>query len=270
MLGIILGITLCLGVVVPQVIDYYLQKSTTIDVHNWTGIGRFIENFILLMSSSIITYIECILIASIIVNVSAAKHIPNKDMNYILILGCMIRKDGSLTKLLQGRADRAIEYAHIQKKRSGKDIVFVPSGGQGSDEVMAEGDAIKNYLLNEGIDECHILVENKSTNTDQNFALSNELIKEHWGKSHDDGSEPKIAFSTTNYHVFRAGIYATSLNMKVEGIGAKTKVYFWVNAFIREFIATLVSEKKSHIKTIIILTIIMLINIFIAFLIRNI
>ena len=33
----------------------------------------------------------------------------------------------------------------------------------------------------------------------------------------------------------------------MEGIGAKTKSYFWVNAFIREFIATLYSEKKKHI-----------------------
>ncbi|MBQ4231775.1 MAG: YdcF family protein [Lachnospiraceae bacterium] len=247
MLGIILGITLCLGVVVPQVIDYYVQNSTAIDVHNWTGIGRFIENFILLMSGSIITYIECILIATIIISIKASKHIPSKDMDYILILGCMINKDGTLTKLLKGRANRAIEYAHIQKKRSGKDIVFVPSGGQGSDEVMAEGDAIKNYLLSEGIDDSHILVENKSTNTDQNFALSYELIKEHYYKTHDKESKPNIAFSTTNYHVFRSGMLASSKGITAEGVGAKTVSYFWLNAFIREFIATLVAEKKVHI-----------------------
>ena len=37
----------------------------------------------------------------------------------------------------------------------------------------------------------------------------------------------------------------------MEGIGSKTKVYFWLNAFIREFIATLYSEKKKHISIIV-------------------
>ena len=38
--------------------------------------------------------------------------------------------------------------------------------------------------------------------------------------------EANIAFSTTNYHVFRAGAIAYDQNVKMEGIGAKTKSYF--------------------------------------------
>ena len=57
----------------------------------------------------------------------------------------------------------------------------------------------------------------------------------------------KIAFSTTNYHVFRAGSIATEQKIYMEGIGAGTKQYFWINAFIREFIATMYSEKKKHL-----------------------
>ena len=70
----------------------------------------------------------------------------------ILILGCQIGKDGSLTKLLQGRTDRAIEFAKMQKNRLGRPIVFVPSGGKGSDEIISEGEAIKRYLIEQGID----------------------------------------------------------------------------------------------------------------------
>ena len=65
--------------------------------------------------------------------------------------------------------------------------------------------------------------------------------------------DAKIAFSTTNYHVFRSGLLATSLNIKLEGMGAKTKSYFWINAFIREYIATLYYEKKKHLLIILIL-----------------
>lgn len=53
--------------------------------------------------------------------------------------------------------------------------------------------------------------------------------------------------------MLRAGLIASSQKIKVEGIGAKTKTYYWLNAFIREFVATLVSEKKTHIKMIFVL-----------------
>ena len=46
--------------------------------------------------------------------------------------------------------------------------------------------------------------------------------------------------------MIRAGSIAYEQGIFMEGIGAKTKAYFWINAFIREFIATLVSEKKKH------------------------
>ena len=46
--------------------------------------------------------------------------------------------------------------------------------------------------------------------------------------------------------MFRAGVIATDQSINIEGIGAKTKSYFWINAFIREFIATLYSERKKH------------------------
>ena len=85
-------------------------------------------------------------------------------------------------------------------------------------------------------------MENKSAKTYENLKNSMELI--HKEAKTDD---PKIAFSTTNYHVFRSGFFASKQGIKAEGIGAKTKRYFWINAFIREFIAALVSEWKTHI-----------------------
>ena len=37
------------------------------------------------------------------------------------------------------------------------------------------------------------------------------------------------------------------LGIEAEGIGSKTKWYFWPNAFIREFIGLLASKWKQHI-----------------------
>ena len=195
-----------------------------------------------------IAYIECVFIGTCVLGVKAAKHIPEFDKDAILILGCHVLDDGSLPRILRSRVDRAIEFGIMQKEETGKDIVFVPSGGKGSDEVMSEAEAMETYLLKHGVKKQNIIVENKSKNTYENVEFSDRLIKRK-------KKNARIAFSTTNYHVFRAGVIANEQGFDMEGIGAKTKSYFWGNAFIREFIATLVSEKKRHLKTFLYMTV---------------
>ena len=242
LLGCILGITVCLGTIFPFALGEFLQQTTIVDVHNQNGMALYIELFVENAILAITSYLELILIGTIILSTKAARGIPAFDKDYIIIHGCQIKKDGTLTNLLKGRADRAIEFAKMQKDKTGKDMIFIPSGGKGNDEVISEADAIKNYLLENGIQEDRILAEDKSVNTFENLKNAKELIRKD-AKTDD----PKIAFSTTNYHVFRTGVFASQQGIRAEGIGAKTKRYFWINAFIREFIAALVSEWKTHI-----------------------
>ena len=223
----------------PNVVENYLDKAQWIDTHRYTGIGRFVSDFLVNTSTALAFYLECILLGTIIVSTMAARRVPKLNKDYIIIHGSQIRKDGSLTKLLQMRADRAIEFAGMQKTANDKDIIFVPSGGKGSDEVISEGEAIRNYLVSQDIPEDRILVEDQSVNTEENILNAVQLIRER-------DPEAKIAFSTTNYHVFRTGMIATSNGVEVEGIGSRTKRYFWINAFVREFIATIYAERRRH------------------------
>ena len=172
-------------------------------------------------------YFECMLIGAIVCGLKAARHVPAMDADYILILGCRFRRDGTLTPLLQGRVDRAIAFWWEQKRRTGKAAVLVPSGGQGSDEVMPEAEAMRNYLLAQGIPEASIRAEAKSRNTYQNMAYSKAMI---------DAEMPgaKVAYATTNYHVFRSGVWAGLAGLPAEGMGSKTKWWYWPNAFMRE------------------------------------
>lgn len=248
MLGLILGVILGIGCLLPYFIWLWMFYTDVIDTHYERGFGRFFEMFLENTVSSYVFYLECILLGTIIIAVKAAKHIPAFDKDYIIIHGCQIRKDGTLTKLLQSRADRAIEFAKLQKEATGKDIIFVPSGGKGNDEIISEGEAIKRYLLENGISEDKIIKEDDSASTKENVKLAMDKMRDNFGS---DGY--KAAFATTNYHVFRTGMLADKMGLKAEGIGSSTKAYFWINAFVREFIATVVKEKKTHIKVALIL-----------------
>ena len=119
---------------------------------------------------------------------------------------------------------------------------------------MPEGEAIRNYLISQGIPEEQIIPETKSVNTLQNMKFSREIIRANAALTEQpDAEDPVIAFSTTNYHVFRAGILAADLGMNVDGMGAKTKWYFWPNALIREFVGMLVREWKLHLSLLIVI-----------------
>ena len=238
LLGLILGLMLCFMTIVPELLNNYLQTATWINVHNEQGVALYIQEFVELFIYVNITYLECVLLGTIIVALKSAKKIPRFDKDYIIILGCQIKKDGTLTNLLKGRVNRALEFSKMQQEKTGKELVFVPSGGQGDDEIISEAQAMKNYLMEQGIEEDRILLDDKSTNTFENIKYSSQVIS---------NESAKVAFSTTNYHVFRAGNVAFEQGLNYEGIAAKTKAYFWINAFIREFIATLFSEKKKHI-----------------------
>lgn len=209
--------------------------------------------------TSLLCYVECLLIGTIFSSLKAARYQPAFDKDYVIILGCAIGKDGKPLPLLRGRIDRAIQFAEEQFKAAGKKIKFVPSGGKGDDECISEAESMKNYLLLQGINEEDIITENKSVNTLENMKFSKALIEA-------DSKNGKVIYSTTNYHVFRSGIYAAKAGLDAEGIAADTKWYFWPNAFVREFAALLVSGRKSHVFNAVIFLLISLLSGFIRYL----
>ena len=240
MLGALLGAAVCFASFLPAIIEHILETNNFNELHRENSALRYAMMFISDALLACIAYLECILTGMIVLAIKAARHIPAFDKDYIMILGCQVGHDGRPTKLLQSRIDRAVEFAEMQKKANGKELIFIPSGGKGSDEVISEAECMKNYLRENGIPESRILIEDQSASTAQNIRFSHALT----AKQNPDA---KIAFSTTNYHVFRAGALAYAQGHNIEGIGAKTKSYFWLNAFVREFIAVLYENKRQHI-----------------------
>ena len=230
LLGILLSFLLIGGVVFVFFFDQYASGSQ---------FEVMMHDLVTNLFAAVYIYFECMLIGAIAANAIAARYEPEPDKDFLIILGCGIRKDGTPTPLLCGRIDRALTFAEKQKARTGKEPVFVTSGGQGPDEVISESAAMKRYLMQQGVPEERIIEEDRSTDTAENMRFSKEKILAR----DPDG---KIAFSTTNYHVFRSGLYARRVKMRAVGMGAKTKWYFWPNAAVREFVGLLTEHRLKQ------------------------
>ena len=172
--------------------------------------------------------------------VAAALNLVNfrKQADYVVVLGSGLIGD-QVTPLLAARIDRGIE---IYRKNPGSKLIM--SGGQGPDEDVPEGVAMTRYAVSRGIPETDIIVEDRAVNTRENLLFSYALMPEV-----AEGKTPKVAVATTSYHLFRALLLARSLGLKCWGAGAPTKVYFAVNAFIREFIGYLSMTRRRHLIT---------------------
>lgn len=236
-LGVLFVVALIIGM--NAILFSYDILENFMNVHSYEGycISLFIEN----VFAVIVGYFECLLFGTMFVYHKARKHIPQFDKDYMIILGCYVREDGKPGGLLKRRIDRALEFAKLQKKESKKELTFVPSGGEGSDESVAEAVSMKNYLLEKHVDKNQIIVEDESKTTQQNFKFSKEKID----------ATKNVAFATSAYHVFRAGVIASKAGFKnIEGIGSKSPWYYNYTALIREFVANINSEKRMHLRNI--------------------
>lgn len=156
-----------------------------------------------------------------------------KDFDYVIILGSGLIDGEKVSKLLADRLDKAIAVYNRDRTKP----IMIPSGGKGSDETMAEGEAMAEYLEEHGIPKEHIIVENQSVNTLENMTFSKRIIDSREG-------EKTTALVTSNYHVYRALRYCRKIGLKCTGIGARVASYYWPSALIREFVA--VQREKKH------------------------
>ena len=154
-----------------------------------------------------------------------------RGADYIIVLGAGVIGT-RVTPLLAARIDKGIELLH-----DNPNAVLIMSGGQGPGEDIAEGEAMARYAEQKGVDLGKIIVEGKSTSTEENLLFSRELM---------DRDRPRVIVVTTAYHVFRALLLAKQQGLKCVGFGAKTKWYFTLNALIREFVGYLSLTWKHH------------------------
>ncbi len=227
LLGILLGVFLTGGLVLIFLYDRSFSGNA----------GELRRHEIILsLVTSFYLYFECMMTGSIVAGLIAAFHEPEPDQDIVIILGYSLREGETSVSVLRERVGRAIGFRNKQLRETGKDLIFIVSGGKGTNESLSESRWMHDCLIRQGIPENIIIEEDQSKTTHENMKFSKEKIRQI-------NPEAKIAFATSNYHVFRSGLYARREKMRAVGMGAKTKWYFWPNASVREF-AGILSEHR--------------------------
>ena len=147
------------------------------------------------------------------------------DLDYIIVLGAQVRENGP-SVVLRYRLDAAIDYLE-----ENPDTICIVSGGQGPNEPFPEAQGMYEYLIEKGVSEKRILLEDKSQSTVENIQNSKQLM---------DTSYEDIGVVTNNFHMFRALRIAKMQGLdNVYGIAAKSNTLYLPNNVLRECLSIL-------------------------------
>ena len=149
---------------------------------------------------------------------------PKESVEYVVVLGAKVNKNGPSVSLWD-RICGAYEYAVDHP-----DTILVLSGGQGTDEPITEAECMFRELVELGIHPNQLRIEDEATSTWENLKFSLDLIEA------ETGSRPvKIGVLSSEYHLFRASLFAKACDVEFVGIPARTSRWGQrINHFMRE------------------------------------
>ena len=159
--------------------------------------------------------------------------------DYIVVLGAKTKENG-VSKTLKRRLDTAIEYYE-----NNKNAQIIVAGGKGDDEPVTEALAMKEYLIKNGIAENKIIMEDKSTDTNENF----RNVKSIFEAGKVDYSNIRIAVVTSDFHIYRSLRLAKTCGFNnAFGVKAPSDEILLVNCMVREAIGITKDLVQGNIK----------------------
>ena len=143
------------------------------------------------------------------------------DVDCIVVLGCLVRDDGTPSHMLEDRLKQGVALYH-----GGAAPKLIMSGDHGTvsyDEV----DAMKQYAVDSGIPSADVFMDHAGFSTYETVYRAKEIF----------GAD-KIVIVTQQYHLYRALYVAESLGIEAYGVASDYRTYSGQTARdIREVLA---------------------------------
>ncbi|MBE5955466.1 MAG: YdcF family protein [Lachnospiraceae bacterium] len=195
-------------------------------------------------------YILLILTAAFLLSAyvlsSHGKRQPSKNTDYLIVLGAHV--NGTIpSRALLSRITAAYEYM-----RDNPSTKAVLTGGQGRDEHITEAACMKQEFIKLGIEEARLLMEDRSTTTEENIIFAKNIIlqkeistinitPENNGtnlrmETHDRILNKKVFVIVSNdFHTLRGTFLAKKAGfMNVESIGTSSSLIMKPHYYTRE------------------------------------
>ncbi len=149
-------------------------------------------------------------------------------LEYVIVLGAQVKGDHP-SRALKKRILKAAEYL-----QENPDTRAILSGGQGPGEDITEAECMRQVLVDLGVGEDRLILENRSTSTRENLIYSARLAPV---------KDAKVGLITQNFHLYRSLKLAAKQGYRnICGIAAPSEWMYQPHFMVREAFA-LVKEK---------------------------
>ncbi len=190
---------------------------------------------LLIYMLSIYFFILSIFIVILYSNVQYETH-DIDGVDAILVLGSGLNFGTTPSKEGKLRLNKTIKYANEFQR-----LPIYLTGGKSVDEKLPESIAFKKYLLDNGINESRIHLEDYSTSTKENFYYTKELLKK------ENKNYTTFLLITSDFHMLRAKLIANRFDIKVVPVATSSNIFTLpINIFREEvaFIKTLIFDLR--------------------------
>ncbi len=135
-----------------------------------------------------------------------------EEIDCILILGCKVQSDGTLSHMLNDRMEVGVD-AYYGLLGEGRQTKILVSGDHGTEDYN-EVEAMKQFAIDNGVESSEIFMDHAGFSTYESVYRAKEIF----------GAD-KIIIVTQEYHLHRALYIAEALGVEAYGISADLRSY---------------------------------------------
>ena len=189
-------------------------------------------------------YLSLMVLSHLLGNLIIKYQKNDKDFDYIVVLGGSM-KGIELSELIKQRMLTSFAYYTTNKS------IMIFSGGKSNGDIE-ESVAMKNFAIENHIQDTDILLEKLAMNTMQNIEYVKKLIQQQ----DTDFEDKKICVITNNFHAFRTKLICNKMKVNWTVIPTQSNFNSKISTYLIELLAAIYLDIYLHIIMLILITII--------------
>lgn len=189
-------------------------------------------------------YLSLMVLSHLLGNLLIKYQKNDKDFDYIVVLGGSM-KGIELSELIKQRMLTSFSYYTTNKS------IMIFSGGKSNGDIE-ESVAMKNFAIENHIQDTDILLEKLAMNTMQNIEYVKKLIQQQ----DTDFEDKKICVITNNFHAFRTKLICNKMKVNWTVIPTQSNFNSKISTYLIELLAAIYLDIYLHIIMLILITII--------------